>query len=78
MVLMEALDVGWPEKKFSINFSKAKTQTQNCAWSYIILLIIIICLLMENKSLSLKPTINKLILQVSFVSELYLMDLVLH
>ena len=37
---------GWPEKRFSINFSK----TQNFAWVCIIMLIIVICLLMEKKS----------------------------
>ena len=31
-------------------------QTQNFVWVYIIMLIIVICLLMENKSLSLKTT----------------------
>ena len=31
-------------------------QKQNFAWVYIILLIIVICLLIEKKSLSLKPT----------------------
>ena len=37
----------------------------------------IISLLMENKSLSLKATIKVLTLKLSFVLEVYLMDLVL-
>ena len=39
------LRFGWPEKEFSINF----------VWVCVIMLIIIICLLMEKKSLILKP-----------------------
>ena len=35
-------------------------QIQNFAWVYIIMLIIVICFEMENKSLSLKPTIKVL------------------
>ena len=45
--------------------------------AYIINLIIVICLLMEKKSLSLKPTIAMLTFQLKFVSEVYLMELVL-
>ena len=43
------------------------------------MLIIVICLLMEKKSLSLKLTITMTIktFQLNFVSEIYLMDLVL-
>ena len=44
---------------------------------YIIMLIIVICLLMENKSLNLKLIIKMLTFQLNFVSEVYLMDLVL-
>ena len=51
-------------------------QTQEFAWVCIIIVIIVICLLMENKSLSLKPGINMLIFQLNFVQEGYLMDLV--
>ena len=36
-------------------------QTQAFAWNYVIMLIV--CLSMENKSLSLKPTIKTLIFQ---------------
>ena len=43
----------------------------------IFLLMEIISLLMENKSLSLKATIKVLTLKLSFVLEVYLMDLVL-
>ena len=39
------------------------------------MLIIVICLLMEKKYLSLKPTIKMLTFQLNFVSEVYLMDL---
>ena len=45
------------KKEFSINFSKTK---QNFTLVYVILLIIVICLLMEKKSLSLKLTIKVL------------------
>ena len=41
------------------------------------MLVIVIYLLMENKSLTLKPTIKMLTFQLNFISELYLMDLVL-
>ena len=41
------------------------------------MLIIVIYLLMENKSLSLKLTIKMLTFQLNFDSEVYLMDLVL-
>ena len=51
-------------------------QTQEFAWVCIIIVIIVICLLMEKKSLSLKPGINMLIFQLNFVQERYLMDLV--
>ena len=49
--------------------------TQNFAWFRIMMLIIVICLLMEKKSLNLKPTIKVLSFQLIFVSEVYLMDL---
>ena len=52
-------------------------QTGNFASVYIIMLIRVICLLMEKKSLSLKPTIKMLTFHVSFSSEVYLIDLVL-
>ena len=39
--------------------------------------IIVICLLMERKSLNLKPTMNMLTFLLSFASEVYLMHLVL-
>ena len=51
-----------PEKKVSINFSKAK---KKFVWVYIIKVIIVICLLLQ-KYLSLKPTIKILIVQLSF------------
>ena len=41
------------------------------------MLIIVICLLMEKKSLSLNPTTKMLTFLLNFVSELYVMDLVL-
>ena len=40
-------------------------------------MIIVICLLMEKKSLHLKLTIKMLNVQLNFVSEVFLMDLVL-
>ena len=52
-------------------------ETQNFAWFYTIMLINVICLLMENKSLNLKLTIKMLTFQLNFISEIYLMDLVL-
>ena len=62
---------GSPGKKFSIHFSKANTKFclhYNSDNS---------CLLMEKKSLSLKPTMKILTFQLNFVQEAYLMDLVL-
>ena len=44
-----------PEKKLSNNFTKVNT---NFVLVCIIMLILVICLKMENKSLSLKPKIN--------------------
>ena len=41
------------------------------------MLITVLCLSIEKISLSLKPTIKMLTLQLNFVSEAYLMDLVL-
>ena len=52
-------------------------QTENFFWVYIIMVIIAICLLMENKSLSLKSRIKMLTFQLNFVLEVFLMDLVL-
>ena len=51
-------------------------QIQNFVWVYIIVLIIIIWLLMENKSLNLKLTIKIVNFQLTFVSEVFLMDLI--
>ena len=53
------------------------TKTQSFARVQMIMLIIIICLLMEKKSLSLKPTTKMLTFQLKFNSEVYLIDLVL-
>ena len=39
------------------------------------MLIIVICFLMENKSLNLELTIKMLTFPFNFVSELYLLDL---
>ena len=63
-----------PEKKLSINFSK--TNAIFCL-SCVIMLIIVICLLMENKYLNLKPTIKMSTFELNFVWEVFLMDLVL-
>ena len=52
-------------------------QGQKFASVYIIILIIVILLLMEKRYLNLKPTIKVLTFQLNFVSEVYLMDLVL-
>ena len=62
------------EKKFSLILVK---QTQNFAWACIMMLMIVICLLMEKKYLSLKSTIKMLTFLHNFVLEVYLMDLVL-
>ena len=62
---------GAPEKKFDFNFSEANT-----ANTYIIMVIITTCLLMEKKSLNLKLTIKMLTFQPSFVLEVFLMGLV--
>ena len=65
---------GLPEKNFSMNFSKANTKFcfslyYNADNSY--------CLLMEKKSLGLKPTIKMLTFQHNFVSVAYVINLVL-
>ena len=41
------------------------------------MLIIVICLLMEKESLNLKQTLKMLTFQVTFVLEVYLIDLVI-
>ena len=61
---------GSPGKKFSINFSK--TNTKFC----LSLQVIVICLLIEKKSLNLKLTTNMLTFELNFVSKVYLMDLI--
>ena len=65
---------GSPEKNFSINFTKA-----NIKFCFEVNYNAddVICLLMEKKSLSLKKTMQMLIFQHSFASEVYLIDLVL-
>ena len=62
---------GAPEKKFSINFSKANTKV---GLSLHIMLITVVCLLMEKKSLNLKLTIKMLTFQLNFVSNVFLTD----
>ena len=52
-------------------------QAQNFGRVYIIMLIVSICLLMEKKYLNLTLTLRMLTFQLNFVSEVYLMDLVL-
>ena len=52
-------------------------QTRNFAWISFIMPIIVICLLMEKKSLNIKPTMKMLTFWLGFVPEAYLMDLVL-
>ena len=42
-------------------------KTQHFAWAYIIMLTKVICLLMEEKYLNLKPTIKMLTFQLDFV-----------
>ena len=44
-----------PEKRFSINLMK---QTKNLVWIFITMLVIVICLSVENESLKLKLTIK--------------------
>ena len=41
------------------------------------MLKIVICLLIENKSLNLKLTVKILTFKLNFVSEVYLMDIVI-
>ena len=45
-------------------------QTTNFAWVYIMMLIIVICLLMENNSLNLNWKIDMLTFQLNFVQEI--------
>ena len=52
-------------------------QTRNFVCVYIIMVIIVICLLMEKKSLNLKLTIKTLTFQLNFVLEVFLINLVL-
>ena len=52
-------------------------ETQTFVLVCITMLIIVICLLLENKSSHLKLIIKILTLQLNFVSELYQTDLVL-
>ena len=72
LALMEAL----VQQKKSLVLILAK-QTQKFAWVYIIMLVVVIGLLIEKKYLKLKLTIKMLTFQLNFVSELFLMDLVL-
>ena len=84
IILVEGPDYGIngsfesPEKRFSIFLVLILlNQTQNFVWFYILMLIILISLLMEKKFSKLKTTIKLLTFQLSFVSEVFLMDLVL-
>ena len=45
---------------------------QNFDWVRIIMVIIVICLLIEKKSLNFKPTIKMLNFQLNFVLEVYI------
>ena len=69
---MEALD----HQKSSLILILVK-QTQNIVWIYIIMVMIVICLLMEKRSLNIKLTIKMLTFQLNFVLEVFLMDLML-
>ena len=62
LVLMEALV--HQRKMFVLNLVK---QRQYSALVSIIIVIIVICLLMENKSLSLKPIMETSAFQLDFV-----------
>ena len=73
LILVERDTFGINEK-FS---APAKKQTQHCAWVYITMLIMVICFLLEKKSLTLNPTRTMLIFQLNFVTELFPIDLVL-
>ena len=68
LVLMKTLV---HQKKISIILLE---ETQNIAWVYIIMLIIVSCLLKEKKSLSFKLTIEMLTFQINFASEVFLTD----
>ena len=63
-----------PEKGLVLILPK---QTQNLVWVYIMMPLIVICLLMKKKSLNLKPAIELLAFHLNFVSEVFLMDLVI-
>ena len=66
---------GSPEKKFTVSFTKANTKC--CLVLHFTLLIIVVYLLMQKKYFSLKPTIEMLIFQLNFVSEVFLSDLLI-
>ena len=65
---------GSPDKKFSINFSKAN---KKFSLSLHFIADNNYFLLMEKQSLSLKSTTKMLTFQLNFVLEVYLTDLVL-
>ena len=70
---MKALD----HQKISLVLLLLK-KTQNFVWGYSIMLIMVILIVNgKEKSLNLNPTIKMLIFQLNFVSEVFLMDLVL-
>ena len=71
MMLLEALD----HHNKSLALVSLK-QTQNFVWIYIIILIIVVYLLMENKYLNSSLTI-KMLTNPVFVLEVYLTDLAL-
>ena len=77
---------GSPEKRFSVNFTKANTKfclsfhfcLQFAKFAILLkltMLTIVICLLKEKKFLNLKPRIKILTFQLCLVWEVYLMDL---
>ena len=72
LVLMEVL----VHQKKSLVLILVK-QTQIFPWVYLIMLIIVICLLMEKKSLSLKLSIKMLTFQLNFIFKIYITDLVI-
>ena len=72
MVLIETL-----ASQRKVLVSSSVKQWQNVAWVYFTMVIIVICLLTEKKSLSLKAIIEMSTFLLSFVLEVYKMGLVL-
>ena len=71
------INASFGSQKFFSGVMMLVKKTQNFAWVDILILIIVICLLMQKKSLNLKSKIKMLTFLLNFALEACLMDLVL-